>query len=816
MPNKILVRPDGSTVRVADTDAGKLLTLGYSEQTPQAGLEGDISAGQAAYYQSPLQRYLAFAEGGDAGVSLGLTDLVFGNDDSRERARYNPGERIGGEIAGNLAATMIPGAGILKFTPAGAVAYGAERAGAALGAGSKVINSMVRGGIEGAGFGAGSAITTAQLDGSPITAEAILAGMGQGALFGGGLGALGGGIEAKLEARAARKAAEEALESADEVAAKAVVSKAKQEYDAVQGMADKGVDDAVRAGKMETEQFDRMASSMVDAAEQLKQINVEVKKAADINFSKLDTMKNKVYSQMVENGNLHYVRSESRKAMEQFSLAEAAAKEGKFEKMNSHLEKFKELNVVMQAKMGGPKIYNAEKMVGEANALIGLGKLRVDDAVSAATTMTDVAAVHSVLSKFAKNMEEFQGMTPQRLERITAAVDKLQKIDVAELGAVKEAVKNAIGEMSTGMGVKLEGTPGTQLAGLWKIMKEGQTKRVQGMMEQGKQGNLLWDKYNKAKEDLHKVRGDSEATKKGLSGPGRALLRTAQYGVGSWTARKLNIGYSGYLLGSSLVAGLVGLKGAILGTLAEKATKYIPKAAKGMQKYGSRVDPLRMRLDGQEDGEETDRAKLMEMRRKEIAESAPVLRDTLYRSVQPLSFEHPELAATMHQLGIKRFQFLMSKLPKDKGLAYSHLKSLWKPDKVEVEKFSRYYEAYHDPVGVLTRALDTGKITAEAAEGVREMNPELWTHFRAALLMRVSDPEVMKNVSYQDQVHLSLLTGINFHASMDPRFIASTQQMFTERNQPLEMNPQTQPGGGAGRPAANSPQATSAQRITEH
>jgi hypothetical protein len=99
----------------------------------------------------------------------------------------------------------------------------------------------------------------------------------------------------------------------------------------------------------------------------------------------------------------------------------------------------------------------------------------------------------------------------------------------------------------------------------------------------------------------------------------------------------------------------------------------------------------------------------METRKRELAEAAPIIRDTMYRAVQPLSIEHPDLAASLHQLGVKRFQFLMSKLPKDPGLAFSNLKSLWKPDKVEVEKFSRYYEAYHDPVGVLTRALDTGE-----------------------------------------------------------------------------------------------------------
>lgn len=819
MPNKVMVRPDGTTVPVADTDVERLKTLGYGEQTPEAGLESAIDAGTAAHYQTPLNKFLTFSEAGDSGVSLGLTDLIFGNEASRERARYNPGERIGGEIAGNIAATMIPGVGLLKYTPAGALTRGAEIAGEAIGGGSKVVNSLVRGTVEGAGFGAGQAITTAQLDGSPITAEAILAGMGQGALWGGGLGALGGGIEAKLESRAAKKLAAESALTKEELVAQEAVDRAGSQYRAVQNMADESISGAVKAGKMESEHFERMATGIQDAANTLKDIKTVAEQAMEPKFDKLGKIQNADYQNLVSNGNLHYMRKESRVMLEQFSLAQMAAKEGNYEKMTTHLEKFKDQLAIAQGKMGGPKIYDGQKSIDEANTLIGLGKLRVDNAAKAAKDMTQMTAVREVLSGFPKSLDEFQSMTPARLEKLSAGVESLGKINVAELQGVKDSVKQAIQDMSSGMGVTMEGTPGAQLQGLWKLTKEAGTKRAEDMMSKGKQGNLLWEKYQGAQGELSKAKSaakeESEKVKH-MSAAERAIYRSSQYGVGSFVAKKTGMGYGGYVLGASLVSTLVGLKGAILGTLAEKAGAYVPTMARGMQKYGSRVEPLVTRLDGMEDTKKQSREQLMETRKREILEAAPTVRDTLYRAVQPLGIEHPELAANLHALGVKRFQFLMSKLPKDPGLAFSKLQSMFKPDKVEVEKFSRYYEAYQDPVGVLTRALESGKITPEAAEGVREMNPELWTNFRSALIMRVSDPEVMKNVTYQDQVQLGLMTGITFHGSMTPQFISATQQMHTERNQPLEMNPRTQPGGGAGRPAANSPMATPAQRITEH
>jgi hypothetical protein len=96
------------------------------------------------------------------------------------------------------------------------------------------------------------------------------------------------------------------------------------------------------------------------------------------------------------------------------------------------------------------------------------------------------------------------------------------------------------------------------------------------------------------------------------------------------------------------------------------------------------------------------------------------------------------------------------------------------------------------------------------------MNPELFTYLRSNMLMRLSDPKVREKITYPDQVHLSILLDIPFHSTMDPRFISAQQQMYTERNQPLEMNPRVQPGGGAGRPSGPGPSATAAQRTTEH
>jgi hypothetical protein len=207
----------------------------------------------------------------------------------------------------------------------------------------------------------------------------------------------------------------------------------------------------------------------------------------------------------------------------------------------------------------------------------------------------------------------------------------------------------------------------------------------------------------------------------------------------------------------------------------------------------------------------------MKARSQEIREAAGSVRDILYKNVQGLSEAHPELASAMHAHGVKRFEFILNKLPRDPGMAFNRLQSLWKPDNIQTEKFSRYYEVFQNPVAVVREILKTGRVLPEWAEGLREMDPALFTHLRVEMLNKLSDPKVMAKLDYPQQVSLGVLLDLPLHSTMKPRFVATQQQMFMERNTPIPMPPQPGTSNG-GRPsgAANSKGATSSQKITEH
>lgn len=313
-----------------------------------------------------------------------------------------------------------------------------------------------------------------------------------------------------------------------------------------------------------------------------------------------------------------------------------------------------------------------------------------------------------------------------------------------------------------------------------------------------------------------------ETMKASAKAPAQAAAVSATKGVIPWLTKRA-AGYAAANLafpGAShvvhgavaLASSLLSLKGAVVGGITSSAEKWVPKGLRLATKVAPRVEPLLTRLDGTVDKGRKDRAELMAARAEEVRAAAPNIRDTLYKSIQGLDQYHPELAPAMFDTAVKQFTFLYDKLPTDPGSAFSQLKSLWKPDAAAMEKWGRYYRVFQDPVGVAKEMLDTGRVLPEYAEGLQAMSPAIYVHMRSEMLMRLSDPKVMAKTSYPDQVALSLLLDIPLHSSMTAKFIAPQMQMYTERNKPTSIPPQTTAGGTNG----GRPTDSAAQKIGAH
>lgn len=757
MPSVKLLRPDGTTFDVDASQAGRFAVLGYKQLDTETANQVDTSAGRKEYFSTPGQKVLAGMEGIESGVSLGLTDQLWsalGDTDFRERAGANPGTRMLTELGGALLPAVVT-EGALAGTPAGALATGAELGSEALGLG-KVGTSVARGAIEGAGFGAGGAISQAAINNDPLTTDSLVAGMGWGALFGGGLGGLTGVVEAKGAARLAARADEEAQASA---AAKAI-------EDGYKGFRNTIVDAEAEIGKA------------VDATADLKRVT----KATKASMRGAIDSAEAEYSRIVKDFTPQTRDIDPQAMAEHIDLAtkaldevRAAAKEGNPLRMQIGLDLFKEYS-------GG-----LAKMNGLTDpALAPFSYEAASTAQGAAKEMAKMAAAQPVLKSFPIGPEEFAKMSSSRADKLAGAVDSIMKTTSPELAGVRESIKRGVAGLGDALGVTIEGSPAVQLRGVYEAAK-GAAKRATA-------------------EEISRSGWMASAAKRGAENSG-GKLASGLFGKGA--GRPV-----AYEAGKQLVRAMLSIKAGVLGTISKAATDWAPVAAgKLARPIGSRIGALKVRLDGTEDRDNKTADALLKARSEEILSAAPGVRDTLYKNLGGLAQHQPDLAVSMHSAAVEKFQWLLDKVPRDPGLAFSNMKSLYKVDPVAREKFARYYEVFQNPTAVMTTALRTGQITVEGAEGLREMYPPLFNALRFEMLNRLADKKVQKAMTYAQQVHIGTLLDLPVHSTMMPQFISNQQQMFQQRNQLQPISPQPGVGNSSGgRPAAS----TKAQQITAH
>ncbi len=758
-PDKVLLnRPDGSQTSVPAEEVDRFRTLGYKDPSAEGEYARDIAAAEEEHFTSPGQRLLTGAEGLTSGLTVGLIPGF--TDEAGDRARYNPGTRIGSEIVGAILPTVVAPESLLgraaALTPAGALARGSEAIASTL-TSTRTAHALVRGAVEGGVFGGAAESVNARLAGDPVTAEAVVAGMGWGALWGGGLGFLATKAGITAEKMAAEKAAvDRGLVPAERWGA------FRSAIDDVKKSAATALNDAAEAVKAaaKLEPAESVAARVLAHTEEAEAVQGALFNRIDAKGGFAGTPGAKV------------LRGELKSIRNQLAAASAKGDYGKYEALATrHGETMKALADL--TKVAQPELEPFVLQAAKAGA----------DGIN---SMKELKAVSESLEKFPATPEGFAAMKPERLEKQAAAIEKFIKSAPPELAGVKDAMGAAIDNMLADAGLKaVSGGPAEKLRGAYEVMRAARS-----------------------------ASGAKEAAEVASGGFGTS---TAKYVGGRLAAKGAGGGAIqrgvAFRAGATAVGGLLSLKSAVLGKLTESVHLWGPGAAKVAAKAAPRIDPLRTRLDGTEDKASRNRQELMAARAREIREAGPTINDTMYRAIEPLAQEHPELAVAMNKAAVTQFDALASRLPRDPGTAFARMRSLWKPDAVMMEQFARSYEVFQNPVGTATKWLANPRsITAEGARAMKEMNPELWTHLRVEMISRLSEPGMLDRLNYSEQVALGQLLDITIHSTQSPHFIKAQQQMFAERNEPLPMRGQN----NSNNPSGVSRSQTPAQRTTDH
>ena len=760
MPDKVtLVRSDGSQLSATPQEAERLSLLGYkplSEEEHDAELHSQATSD---YYNSPGQQALAGVEGFGSGLTFGGSDYLEGalGADVKERAQANPGTRAATELLGALAPLLVTGGasvgatgeslaeGIASRLPTSVLSEGASLA--APGAAGSLTKAVASGLIEGGVYGGTGAADHAYLDGSPITAEAVLHGIGWGAVIGGGLGGAFHGLGRIGESLTKSATEEAAAKSAAEEAAKPVVD----------GTLRTTAGDEYKAFKAETSRLSESLKTANEAADASVKEIVEKAKAQG-EFADLSAWGN--------------------------SEVKFAQDLNKTEPLYDKLVKAVDAGRGDAAELAGKELSDHITELGDK-----LGFKFADSQMKPIQDLISMRSVQKELSTLPTSVEGFAAMSSTRVERALAAMDKVGDLPFENVSQVTQSAK----DLSKALGIDSEG----DLRGTWRT-----AKRI--LNSEGKVPRIAKQETKNEPSFLRTAVGYA------LGGKTYVAARAAGFGhfgsVGAAKSVRDAVIEGGQSLGA--------IRAKVIGGLRDAAAKFLPKTDSAARQITPKLGSLSTTLFGQQDTSSKDPKTLAANRIKEINNFAPAAADSIFKAVEPLSVTQPDLAKTMHQSALASFQALQSMLPKDPG-AISKLQSLWKPTDVHAMVLAKQLDVFNNPAAEATNMINAGVFDPVKVDALKQFAPALWQDVRVAMLQRITQPPVAAKLSYHDQIGLSTMLDLPIHTSMTPEFIATSQQMFLDRKQPLKANPTMGQNGGAPNPRDNV-NATQAQKTEAH
>jgi hypothetical protein len=755
VPDKVtLVRHDGSLMDATPEQAGRLQLLGYKEITPEQNQARLASEARADYYSTPGQEALAGGEGLVSGLSFGITDY-FGDDDVKARAQYNPGIRMATETLGAMLPAFLTGGESAGISGARA----AEGAGAV----SRLASAMPTSVLSDAAHALSPEASLTGAIGRGALEGAVYGGTGAAdhayldgdpitadtILHGIGWGALVGGAVSGVGHGIAAASEAAAAEKAAELRAQEPIPKG-----ALNTMA------GAEYGALRDE-VGNLAAQAKEATKAADSFHSEVVDTLKRKNTGYDAVKNFIDSENPLQDKAVTFTKEVGKLGSLYEKASKAVEVGKFEAANKAIDE-----------------YSAR--AGEIAKKLGV---EIPDPSKALRELNSVRAVQNVLKDMPKSVEGFASLSAKKIEALTAALDSSKKLPFSNnVGAAGDEFLKALGVDSatgdtmraaqkTARGVlKSEGKPPTP--------PEAPEKRI-GLVR---------------KTAAYAAGGKAWLAAKGL-GMGR---------VGSYAAFR---GVRDMVMHGT--EHFVGLKAHAIAAIRDAAAAWGPGLGRTVEKAGP---ALGFTLFGDPDSATKDQRELAKRRVKEIYGFLPTAGDAIYKAVEPLSATQPMLAPMIHKSALQAIQALGAMAPKDPG-AMSKLQSLWQPSALQAEILNKQLAVFHDPIGQAVDMLRSGKLDITKINALKQISPPLFDELRMSMMGRLSQPQILNNLSYKDQIFISVALGIPLHSNASPASIATSQQIFLDRNKAPAANPRMAQGGGLPNPKDNN-YATDSDKTT--
>lgn len=158
-----------------------------------------------------------------------------------------------------------------------------------------------------------------------------------------------------------------------------------------------------------------------------------------------------------------------------------------------------------------------------------------------------------------------------------------------------------------------------------------------------------------------------------------------------------------------------------------------------------------------------------------LASDPDALGARLGETITPVGEASPELADAMTSTAVRGVAYLAEHLPAvDQPTLFQ---GQLEPSQFEVDGFLRRYEAVEDPLSILDRAAE-GSLRIEHREAVQAVYPEIYSEMQARISELIGQQE--QRPPYPVRLQLGLLMGVPADRSLTPEMIVALQSNYAQ------------------------------------
>lgn len=168
--------------------------------------------------------------------------------------------------------------------------------------------------------------------------------------------------------------------------------------------------------------------------------------------------------------------------------------------------------------------------------------------------------------------------------------------------------------------------------------------------------------------------------------------------------------------------------------------------------------------------------------------------DAIERATADIAEHAPNTANAFQRTAISATSFLASKIPPSARRFHSPTPHAETPrvSDADADKFARYVQAVHDPVGILDD-MKRGQVSREQVEAVKAVYPKLYQQIVQRIQSDMSERKTP--VPYETRKQMSILFGTPLDPTLTPAFVKAMQSTFAGAPSQPQSTPAPTTGG---------------------